>query len=105
MLQPREPIVIDMGVDFIICGVLLEGGNRYEHIASVRYKFVTSTKPYEGELTVASVIEFIEQNRYEFFSDGKPLAKVYVSHNAQRKFIESRSDSTPSNNLLAQPRF
>ncbi len=105
MLHGSAWIAVGVGGDFIINGVHLEGGNSYERIEKLRYKFASSTKAYEGELSVASVIDLIEQQGHTFYSDGRSLAKVYINQNSRRRFIESRADSARANKLLSQPRF
>ena len=91
-----------------IVGVHLEGGNHYHHITSVRWRAVTSTKPYDGVATVQEVIDWLTKG-IPVYSNGTapgvPVATVYINRTAGRVFIESRADSTPLNNLLAQPKF
>lgn len=89
----------------LIVGIHLEGGSQYEHITRVRWKMIASPNTYDGEASVSEVVGWIKASAHIVWSDGSPVASVYVNNRNGREFIESRADSTRSNNLLTQPRF
>ncbi len=68
---------------------------------------MNSYRSWDGELSTADVVSQIERgvNVVSYGRGGAQDAKVYVNQIGNRKFIESRADSTTLNNLLSQPEF
>lgn len=83
-----------------IIAVHMEGGERHEHIAEV--KWVEATK--EGQSTRAKMVEFIEGGGKAYVTDGANTVDVGVV-NATPKYIRTYADGKWTDNLLALPRF
>jgi hypothetical protein len=80
----------------------LVGGERHEHIASVRWIDPADSKT--GESTRAAMVEYIEKNGRAVVGEGVQQVEVGVV-DASPKYIRTYADETWTNNLLALPRY
>ena len=87
-----------------ITAVHMGGGERHEHIASVRWKKDGSNQT--GQSTRAEMVQFIEGEGkgQVYVTDGSNTVYVGVV-NATPKYIRTYADGKWTDNLLALPRY
>lgn len=84
--------------------VHLVGGNRHEHIASLRAVDAVTGQRYQD--TRAGWVAYIERGNSGFVHDryGNQI-NVYVNHNAYAKWVQTYADGVWTDNLLALPKY
>jgi hypothetical protein len=86
-----------------ITGVHLVGGDRHEHIGSVRWKNPETQDT--GESTRQTMVEWIrDQGGRAYVSDGTRAVEVGVV-NVTPPYIRTYADGVWTDNLLALPRY
>ena len=84
-----------------VTAVHLTGGERSEHIASVRWR---ATDNSTGQSTREAMVEFIDGGGVARVSDGQNDIAIGVVH-ATPPYIRTYADKVWTDNLLALPRF
>ncbi|ACL64663.1 conserved hypothetical protein [Anaeromyxobacter dehalogenans 2CP-1] len=85
-----------------ITAVHMEGGERHEHIASVRW-----SNPADGKSDVstrATMVDWIKKGGDARVTDGRNEVQVGVV-DANPPYLRTFADGKPTDNLLALPRF
>lgn len=78
--------------------------NDYEFIVSIRYQ-ITLLGGFE-EMSKENVIEALEKGTHKFFTEKNGhKAYVEVAERNGKKYIKTKPDNWPDNNLLSLPRF
>lgn len=80
----------------------MQGGNRHEHIASVRWQ-----DPGNGTADVSTreaMVAWIRKGNRAFVTDGRNTVDVLVV-NAHPPYLRTYADGKWTDNLLALPRF
>lgn len=83
-----------------ITSIHLEGGERHEHIAIVRWK----NEQDSGQNTRSEMVKWIKEGGKAYVSDGRNTVMVLVVE-ATPPYIRTYADGKWTDNLLALPRF
>jgi len=84
-----------------ITAIHMVGGEKHEHISSVRWRSDTGST---GESTREQMVKWINDGGKAYVSDGRNTVQVLVV-NATPPYLRTFADGKWTDNLLALPRY